>query len=202
MTVKKKIKFDRDTRRIQITQAALKIIASHGINGLTTAAISKKVGTSEANLYRHFKNKEEILYEMVKSIGSELNKNFENIFKTPGTPLLNIERVFIRHLDYIEKNEGIPRLIFSDEMHIGNVRLREMLLNTIMSYSEILESLVKEGQRVGKIRKDINARAAVSMLIGLIQASTMRWSLSGFSFSLVGEGNKLWKNYVKCIGVQ
>jgi len=46
MTTKKKIKFDRDTRRIQITQAALKIIASQGINGLTTAAISKEVGTS------------------------------------------------------------------------------------------------------------------------------------------------------------
>src|SRR3972149_611636 len=148
MATKKKIKFDRDTRRIQITQAALKIIASQGINGLTTAAISKEVGTSEANLYRHFKNKEEILYEMVKSIDSELNKNFENIFKTPGTPLLNLERVFIRHLDYIEKNEGIPRLIFSDDTKKYNVRLSKISAIIHNKIWKIEKYVVKEGQKI------------------------------------------------------
>ncbi|HDH53599.1 MAG TPA: TetR/AcrR family transcriptional regulator, partial [Nitrospirae bacterium] len=59
-------KFDRKTRRAQIVQAALRIIGSRGVGALTTAAIAKEVGISEANLYRHFENKEEILNAMTE----------------------------------------------------------------------------------------------------------------------------------------
>ena len=197
-------KVSTDIRRNQIAQAALRIIAGRGVSGLTTAAIAKEAGISEANIYRHFRSKEEILSATIEKIGEGLRRNIENVFEINPeySPLMKLKRAFMHHLDYIEKNEGIPRLVFSDEMHAGRQDMREKLLLSITSYSSVLESLIKEGQKTGLIQKELKSKSAVMMFIGLVQVTTLRWALSGFSFSLVTEGMKMWEDYEKCIRIK
>ena len=197
-------KVSTDIRRNQIAQAALRIIAGKGVSGLTTAAIAKEAGISEANIYRHFRSKEEILSVTIEKIGEGLRRNIENVFEINPeySPLMKLKRAFMHHLDYIEKNEGIPRLVFSDEMHAGRQDMREKLLLSITSYSSVLESLIKEGQKTGLIQKELKSKSAVMMFIGLVQVTTLRWALSGFSFSLVTEGMKMWEDYEKCIRIK
>ena len=55
-------------RQEQITRAALEVISSEGVQGLTTANIARRAGISEANLYRHFENKEAILKDLVERV--------------------------------------------------------------------------------------------------------------------------------------
>lgn len=203
VTVKNGSRLSGDIRRDQIVEAALRIIAMGGIKSLTTAAIAEEVGISEANLYRHFNSKDEILQGAVEKIGEGLLRNLDIISEMSGnSPLLRLKRLFMLHLEYIEKNEGIPRLIFSEEMHIGNKKLKERLLKTIQLYSARLKSLIKEGQKAGLIKKEIGNPSAAMIFIGIIQILTMKWSLSGFSFSLVDEGMKLWRDFEKCLTVE
>lgn len=192
-----------DIRREQIVEAALKIIAKRGVKSLTTASIAEEVGISEANLYRHFNSKGEILQGTVEKIGEGLLRNLDAIsVMTNASALERLKRLFMLHLDYIDRNEGIPRLVFSEEMHIGKENLKEKLLNTINIYSAKIDSLIKEGQEAGLIRKDIEHSLAALMFIGMIQILTMKWSLSGFSFSLVDEGMKHWRSFEKCLSVK
>ncbi|RPI33149.1 MAG: TetR/AcrR family transcriptional regulator [Nitrospiraceae bacterium] len=194
-------KVSTDIRRDQIAQAALRIIAGKGVRGLTVSAIAEEVGISEANIYRHFSSKDEILSFTVEKVGRGLKRNIENVLKmgSAASPLVKLKRAFMLHLDYIEKNEGVPRLVFSDEMHLGNEELKKKLLQSIASYSATLESFVKAGQKAGIIEADINPKATAVLFIGMVQAATLRWSLNNFSFSLVTEGTKLWENFEKCI---
>jgi AcrR family transcriptional regulator len=193
-------KVDTEVRREQITRAAFKIIAAHGVQGLTTSAIAREVGISGANLYRHFKNKDEILSSVTDKIGADLLQNLEAVQRGAETnPLTPLRKLFARHLDYIEKNKGIPILLFSEEIHVDNVRLKEKLLSAISAYVDGIVSLVEEGQRRGAIKENVEARAAALTMIGMIQISVMRWSLSGFSLSLVEEGMKLLRNFETCI---
>lgn len=188
-----------EIRRRQVVNATLKIISERGVGNLTTAAIAHEVGMSEANLYRHFASKEEILLETVKKIGSGLEQNVEKVFQSSGTPLEHLRNIFALHLTFIENNEGIPRLIFSEEIHGGNNQLKTKILNTINTYSEKLGSLIKEGQAIGVLKKNTSATAASLIIIGMLQVTILRWSLSGFSFSLTEEGLKLWRNFEHCI---
>ncbi|MBI5055671.1 MAG: TetR/AcrR family transcriptional regulator [Nitrospirae bacterium] len=198
------LKMAKDIRRDQISQATLRIIAKKGVNGLTTAAIANEVGISEANLYRHFKGKDEILALTAEKIGEGLQDNLSNAFKAceSDLPVEKLKKIFMLHLTYIEKNEGIPRLLFSEEMHIGNKKLKGKLLHSINSYLSALESLIKEGQKTGTVNKDIEPMISALMLIGMIQITVLRWSLEGFSFSLVAEGKKMWNNFEKCLRVK
>ena len=193
------VKMRSDVRREQVVQAALKIVGKKGVGALTTSAIAREVGVSEANLYRHFKNKEEILFETGKGIGTAIRNNLEVVLASPVRPVLKLKRAFLMHLEFIEKNEGIPRLGFSEEMHINNKRLQKVFLKNIELYASGLEALFRDAQREGSVRRDVDRRALAAMLIGMVQVLVMRWSLSGFSFSLKTEGMKLWKNYEKCI---
>ena len=196
-------KVSTEIRREQIVRSTLKIIAEKGARNLTTAAIAKDVGMSEANIYRHFRSKDEILSETVTKIGSGLRANLEKVFSAGAKdpPLEKLRKIFMLHVDYVEKNEGIPRLVFSEEIHGGNTKLKQKLLKSIDSYAAQLESLIREGRKDGSLKKEINPKSTALMFIGMIQATILRWSLSGFSFSLVAEGRKLWDNYQKCISV-
>jgi AcrR family transcriptional regulator len=196
------VKMRSDVRREQVVQAALKIVGKKGVGGLTTSAIAREVGVSEANLYRHFKNKEEILFETGKGIGAAIRKNLETVLASRVGPVLKLKRAFLLHLEFIEKNEGIPRLGFSEEMHINNKKLKKEFLKNIEVYAAGLEELFREGQRQGAIRKDVDRRALAAMLIGMVQVLVLRWSLSGFSFPLKSEGMKLWKNFAACIAIE
>ena len=193
-------KVDTEVRREQIMQAALDIIASDGVKGLTTAAIAGRVGISGANLYRHFQNKNEILNSVVAKIGSDLLQNLRAVRgEAPEDPLLKLTKLVRRHLEYTQNNKGIPRLVFSEEMHITNVPLKEKLLRVINFYTQEISSLIREGQEAGIIKQNMDPQALALTIVGLIQVTVLKWSLNGFSFSPVDQGMKLWKNFERCI---
>lgn len=189
-------KVERETRRSQIVQAALGIIGRQGVTALTTAAIAREVGMSEANIYRHFENKEEILTEMAMEIRAGLERNISKVSEVSPVPALR--QIYRLQLEYIESNEGIPRLIFSEQLHTSP-ELKKRLLGTIGSYADRLADIIREGQKEGSINKGIVPASAALMFIGMVQVTTLKWSLSGFSFSLVDEGAKLWMNFERCL---
>ncbi|MCX5819444.1 MAG: TetR/AcrR family transcriptional regulator [Deltaproteobacteria bacterium] len=193
-------KVNTEVRREQIRQATFNIIANQGVKGLTISAIAGKVGVSEANLYRHFKNKKDILANAVESIGEGLLQNLRSVKNAKMTdPVKRLKKLFKLHLEYIEANEGIPHLVFSEELHKGNPDLRNKLLNTINTYAQEIELLIKKGQEDGIINKGIDTHAFSFTIIGMIQISTMVWSLNKFSSSLVLDGMSLWNNFEKCM---
>jgi len=189
-------KVDKKTRRSQIVQASLRIIGRQGVASLTTAAIAKEVGISEANIYRHFENKDEILSEMATHIREGLERNLSRVSET--SPMAALRQIYKFHLEYIESNEGIPRLIFSEQLHTSS-KLKKRLFATIGSYSNKLASIIQDGQQKEIIKKDIDSKAAAMMLIGMVQVTTLKWALSNYEFSLLKEGLKLWNNFERCV---
>ena len=192
------VKVRGDVRRDQIVRAALKIIGKKGVASLTTSAIAREVGISEANVYRHVENKEEIYVATAFYVREKIRGNVEKALAGAAAPVEVLKRLFHLQLDLMEKNSGIPRFLFSEELHIQQ-NLREKIIQMMDAVSATLTSLIRDAQEAGSIRKDIDARTTAMMFIGLMQGLTFRWSLAGFSFSLSAEGARLWKNFERCI---
>jgi len=190
-----------EVRKEQIVRAALEIIGEDGIQGLTTSGIAKAVGISEANIYRHFKNKDAILTATVE----DLEDTISNILKTVTTkdisPLDKLAQIFKLHLSHIQENKGVPRLVFSSELHFRQ-DLRDKLSSLIDGYLKMLTGILDEGVEDGSVKSAIDTTAIAGFFVGMIQLSTLRWSLSDFNISLLKEGDKLWREYRKCIEVK
>lgn len=187
-----------DVRRGQIVQATLKIIARSGVSSLTTAALAREVGISEANLYRHFRSKDEIYTATVVQVREMIANNLEKVLADGSEPVVLLKRFFMLQVELMEENSGIPRLMFSEELHVHQ-HMREKILHTMYGVSEKLASLVRNGQKAGSIRKDMDALTTALMFVAMIQGLAFRWSLGGFSFSLSKEAAKTWKNFEKMI---
>jgi AcrR family transcriptional regulator len=187
-----------EVRKEQIVRAALGIIGKDGIQGLTTSGIAKAVGISEANIYRHFKNKDAILTATVE----DLEDNISNILKTVTTkdisPLDKLAQIFKLHLSHIQENKGVPRLVFSSELHFRQ-DLRDKLSALIERYLKMLTGILDEGVEDGSVKSATETTAMAGLFVGMIQLNALRWSLSDFNISLLKEGEKLWKEYRKCI---
>jgi TetR/AcrR family transcriptional regulator, fatty acid metabolism regulator protein len=194
-----KVKVRTELRREQIMAAVFQLAAKGGTRGLTISAIAEQVGVSQANLYRHFKNKQDILEQTIERIGEGLAGNLEKVITRTGTPVEKLGWLFRGHLEFISHNEGIPRIIFSEELHLGNRDLRQKLLKAIGSYGVGIESLIQQGQENGSIHTHIDAPALSMTFIGMIQVTILRWSLTDFSFDLVDQGSRLWLNFENCI---
>jgi len=197
--VKSNGKIDRETRRDQIAKAALVIVGRDGVKGLTTAAIAKEVGISEAALYRHFKNKDDILLETIEKIGSGLREKMQAVMSSPVPCIEKLKDNFLLNLEHIEANVGIPRLVFSDQIHLDNDLLRERMLNNINNHMTRLAEMIKQCQKDGTVRDDVDPKNSALMLLGMIQTLAMKWSLTGCSFKLKEAGLELWNNYEQCI---
>jgi AcrR family transcriptional regulator len=184
----------RDVRREQVVEAALRIIARKGVGGLTTAAIAREAGMSEANLYRHFTGKDDVLAATLESVGSRIGQNFENAFGTEVRVPEQFRTFFRLQLELMDGNRGIPRFMFSEELH-GKKALRERILTTMYRFVDRMAAAVKDGQKRGEVASDIDPRITVLMFVSMVQGLVFRWSLSGFSFSLAREGMKLWDQF-------
>lgn len=185
----------KDARRDQVVTAALKLIGESGMTSLTTAAIAREVGMSEANIYRHFQNKEEILSETIKRIGEGLMRNVDIAMNSASTPIGRLRRAFQLHLQYVDQNRGIPRLLFSDDIHSNKTNLKPKLLEIISGYVLSLENLINEGKKDGSLKQYIEPKSTALMFIGMVQISIIRWILNDFKLSIEDEGLTLWNNY-------
>ena len=85
--IKQSPKMPAEKRRRQLLGAAYKLFLKKGYRVTTTEEIALKAGLTKGAIYHHFKNKEDILYELVKSISEEMNETFVGGFKKNMTPV-------------------------------------------------------------------------------------------------------------------
>lgn len=195
----KKAKQSTEVRRDQIVEAAMRVIATRGTRGATTKAIAREVGISEGALYRHFQSRDEILSLVVDHIGAGLSRNLWRLEAHPADPLAQLEVLFLGHVDFLEEHRGIPRLAFSEDVHLHRPDLRVRMAIHVEGYLERIQGLIEAGQRAGSIRADLDGKVVAILLVGAIQALSLRWSLSGFQFSLAGRAKAAWRGFGQLI---
>lgn len=174
------------------------MIGLKGLSGATTSEIAAAAGISEGNLYRHFKNKEEIIKSVIGRIGVELTSILDSVAELPDA-LKKLAVVFERHLAFLEGHVGIPRTIFSEETLVLNENLRDQVRSVIMTYLQGLNKIIEQGQKAGLLDKVMDSQAIAGMFIGTIHFAVTRWMMSNFTIKLTAETDILWKNFARGI---
>jgi len=187
-----------EVRQQEIIQATLNLIASEGVQGLTTARLATQVDLSEAALYRHFSNKLDIVGATIDSVGQFLIPTLSAAAGS-GKTLAKLERVLKTQLRFIEEHPGMARLLFSDEVHFNSDILRTKLYSVIQRYLSFIENLLSEGQTSREVSDECDIKAAAMHFLGLIQAQVLLWSLSGGHHALTSQADQLWVLYKKAV---
>lgn len=185
-------------RQQEIEQAVLDIIAAEGIHGITMARIAARVGVSEAALYRHFRGKLDIMYATIAAVFDQVMATIVQAAGN-GRATVQLHRVFIAHLQFIEQHPGVARILFSDEIHFNAQELRRELDARVERLLKFITDLLASGVERGELSADLDADAAAALYLGLIQTQLLRWSVSGKRGRLTAGGERLWALYIHAL---
>lgn len=185
--MQKKVKARRkpaETRRHDVIDAALDIIRKHGVEKLTTRALSQAVGIAQPTLFLHFGSKTRMLVQLVDAVQARLQEGVKPLMLERMSPLERLQAVIRFHLDFIQKQPGIPRLLFSEELQSGDPAFRKRMNEMVRNFLQFLTGLIQGAQKAGELRKDIDAEQHACLLLAMIQGLAFRWILSNHRFVL------------------
>lgn len=187
------------SRKQQIARAAMEIISEEGMHNLVMVKIAKRVGVTDAALYKHFKSKDEMLFYMIEDLE---NSMIQRLIESVGhiqDPVDKLHGLLRFQFEFIEQNKGIPRIIFSESLQQQNRKVKAKTTSLMMNYLQIIKEILQSAQDSGQVSERTDLEAASAIFLGMIQSSVILWTLSEFSYSLKEKEKSIWKEYVKIL---
>jgi len=156
----------RGNRRQQILEVLARELESNPGSRITTAALAKAVGVSEAALYRHFASKAKMFEALIDfaedSVFTLINRILEQERLAPG----RCERIVQLLLGFAEKNPGITRILLGDALVGENERLRAR----VGKFFERIETQIKQILREANLSSGPRAAATIDATANQIMA--------------------------------
>ncbi len=159
-------------RRSQLTRATYKVVGKKGYYDFTIKDIAKEAGLSAGLVHYYFKNKEDLLLnllkEMNKNIATYLNRGISNVH----SPSEKLDVFVTQAFDLVtsEKNYFYVIMDFWTQVN-KNDRMSRANVKLFKSYREECAKILKEGISSGEfVEMDVEytATVIVSVIMGLI----------------------------------
>ena len=159
--------------RERILDKSYELIQRYGLRGFTMDDVASELGISKKTIYKIFDSKNQLISELVDRIAEVEKTSFlEEISK---------------HEDWFDKfetmltmytPEDIPmRLV--EELYRYYPEEKEKIEKMFEFRQEILYPLIEEGQRLGKIRRDLNPVIIIMLIHDLFMTPTDSKRLKG-----------------------
>lgn len=177
-------KRSREARRVQIAEAALEVIARHGIRGLSIGDVARRTGIVPSAIYRHFHGKEEILSAAIERMGERLLENAARAAAGKGGTIQRLRMLLQDHVRAIREGYAGPRIVFAEGIDGGGVSHRMEIYHVIRRYLDRVAEILRQGQRAGDLRGDLDPEATSVHFLGLIQPAATLWYLSAGKFDV------------------
>lgn len=185
-------KLDTQIRREQITEAALALIATQGLRRLNVAAVARRVGLVPSGIYRHFKNKDEIIDAVLGLLENRLMTMVRAACDKAEDPLERLRTLLMSHIRFIREGRAIPRIIFSDDLQHGNPDRRQRILRILMGYLGQVRQIVEAAQKQRRIRPNLDPETVVMMFFGIFIPAGIRWHLTEGGFDITKHAERAW----------
>ncbi|MBS3818137.1 TetR/AcrR family transcriptional regulator [bacterium] len=183
--------FGEDSRKKEIIDTSLRIMDRYGIKGLTVARIAQEVGFTESALYRHFRSKKEIISLILKDADLAAQSQIKEIKETPKNAVDQLKMLLRNHLEFLKMYPGLFKIIYSDEIHIGETSLLQKLDHLISNMVAGLEEILEKGKKSKIFKSDVDVTVGAIHFLGIVQTAFSYWTIKNRKSSLVEIGDHL-----------
>lgn len=179
-------------RQIEIINAATELINQGGIQQLTTKALAEKMGFSEPAIYRHFKNKTDILSSVLNYFGMGLKTKMIELIQSEGKGIEKLKQIIDFQFEHFSNHPAIVMVIFAETSFQYEEKLSNAVQNILKNKKQRVVSIIEQGQNDGSIRPDVDVNQLASIFMGSMRFTILQWRLNNYNFDLKKEGNALW----------
>jgi len=172
----------KDTSQ-RILDAAILVFGRDGVTGATTREIARVAKVNEVTLFRYFKNKNELLRQVVV----QSCKRYEQVFadasvKTPADLRRTVRTYAETAAEKLRDNEDLVRT-FMGELKRHLKLLRRLFVEAAKPGKQKFIDYLHAAQKAGLVRKDLDVVIAADALTGMLLAGILRRPLTESAYS-------------------
>ena len=188
------VKPQKISRKDQILQALAHMLETSPGVRITTSALAKEVGVSEAALYRHFPSKAKMFEGLIEFIEETLFSRIALILDDEPEALKRCEKILTLLLTFCERNPGLTRIINGDALAGEPDRLRHRMIQLF----DRLETQIKQILREAELNEGLRTRSTVgttsNMILALAEGRISQFVRSEFKRKPTDQWQDQWQD--------
>jgi AcrR family transcriptional regulator len=139
-----------ETRKEEIVRTAEMLFKQKGYSAVTMRDIAKAMGIKAASLYNHIQSKQEILSNIIISIGEQFTQGMSQIVSDNVSSIEKLERIIALHVQITMENPSKMATMNNDWMHLEEQI--EYYLTLRRNYEESFRQILKQGMGQGELK--------------------------------------------------
>ena len=183
----------KSSRKEQILQSLARMLETAPGARITTAALAKEVGVSEAALYRHFPSKARIYEGLIQFIEDTLFARFRRILADEPNATKRCEQVLILVLTFADKNPGITRILAGDALAGETDRLRARVAQIFDRIESQLKQILREAQIREGLRTNVSPSILANILLSYCEGRMNQYVRSDYKRSPLENWDEQWE---------
>jgi len=185
-------KANKISRKDQILQALARMLEAAPGQRITTAALAREVGVSEAALYRHFPSKARMFEGLIKFIEDTLFARITRIINEEDSAEIRCHNILLLLLTFCDKNPGMTRLLTGDALAGETERLRERIAQFFSRLEAQLKQVLREAQIRENLKTTISPTVLANLLLASVEGRLAQFVRSEFKVSPLDNWESQW----------
>ena len=185
-------KANKISRKDQILQALARMLEAAPGQRITTAALAREVGVSEAALYRHFPSKARMFEGLIKFIEDTLFARITRIINEEDSAEIRCHNILLLLLTFCDKNPGMTRLLTGDALAGETERLRERIAQFFGRLEAQLKQVLREAQIRENLKTTISPTILTNLLLASVEGRLVQFVRSEFKVSPLDNWDTQW----------
>ncbi len=182
----------RPSRKQAILEGLASELEQHPGDRITTAALARAVGVSEAALYRHFPSKARMFEGLIGFAEENVFARFNQILSEEKNTEARVAKVIYLLLGFADRNPGITRVLLGGAL-IGE---RERLHERVQQFFERIDLQLRQILREAQLRQDVRLRCkpedAAALLTAFVEGRMQQFLRSRFTQSSLSAWDADW----------
>jgi TetR/AcrR family fatty acid metabolism transcriptional regulator len=166
-----------ENKHTKIIVAATKVFAKKGFFTARISDIAKEAKVADGTIYLYFNNKYDILLSVFEEEIGKIVENTEKLLALEDDPGKMLEIYISQHLIAMKKNKNLAEVI-QIELRQTNKVIKDYRDNKFSEYTGIIATIIREGQKRGIYRPDIQPDLAKRALFGALDEVSRVWNAS------------------------
>lgn len=187
---------NKKPRRQQILEALAHMLEVSPGARITTAALAREVGVSEAALYRHFPSKSKMYEGLIEFIEETLFSRISIINADSQTGLERCEKVLSLLLTFSERNPGITRILTGDALAGETERLRVRVAQLFDRLETHLRQIFRDAELREGMHFGMSVAETVALLMAVVDGKLSLYVRSEFKRSPTESWTQHWHHLV------
>ncbi len=182
----------RSERQEQILQAFAGMLETNPGARITTAALARELGVSEAALYRHFASKAKMIDGLIAFAEDTIFSRVGQILEAGRSADAQCGDILLLLLGFCERNPGFARLFAGDALQGETERLRARTRQFYDRIETTLRQIVSKAHATRRTAAPIGPRAAANLLLACAEGRINQFVRSEFKLAPTADWLEQW----------